>query len=71
MDANGLLHVDAQYVRTGKTESLTITRDGLNLKTEEITRLIDQGEFVRERAKLMLRYQESQKLESSIKTNRN
>ena len=37
-------------VRTGNSESLTITQDKLNLPREEIGRLVEQGEFERERA---------------------
>ena len=50
IDANGLLHVVCKDVRTGNSESLTITQDKLNLPREEIGRLVEQGEFERERA---------------------
>ena len=50
IDANGLLHVFVKDVRTGNSESLTITQDMLNLPREEIGRLVEQGEFERDRA---------------------
>ena len=50
IDANGILQVTAKDVRTGNSESLTITSDKMNLPKEEIARLVEQGEFDRERA---------------------
>ena len=55
IDANGLLNVFAQDVRTGNSEGLTITSDQLNLPREEINRLVDIGEFERQRSMLMSR----------------
>ena len=60
IDTNGLLNVFAKDVRTGNSENLTITSDDLNLPAEEMRRLIEEGEFQRERATVQARYTETQ-----------
>ena len=64
IDANGLLHVFAKDVNTGNSEGLTVTNENLNLPREEIGRLVEEGEFARERATLMERFQESARLQT-------
>ena len=49
IDANGILQVTVKDVRTGNTESLTIESDKMNLPKEEMARLVEQGNFERER----------------------
>ena len=50
-DANGILKVTVKDVRTDNTESLTIETHKSNLPAKEIIRLIELGEFERQRDK--------------------
>ena len=63
MDVNGLLQVCVKDVRSGNSESLTITRESLNLPREEIERLIEEGEFIRQRAAYLTRYLDTIRIE--------
>lgn len=49
IDANGLFKALIKDVRTGNSESLTITQDKMNLSTELIQQLSEQAQFERER----------------------
>ena len=71
IDANGLLNVHARDVRTGNNEGLTSTNERLNLPREEIGRLVEEGEFARERLSLMTRYEESARLDTERNGNLN
>lgn len=50
IDANGLFSSVVKDKRTGNSESLTITADKMNLSSEEVARLVELGEFERQRA---------------------
>ena len=50
IDANGLFQADIRDVRTGNSESLSITADRMNLPQEEIRRLAEIAEFDRGQA---------------------
>ena len=49
IDTNGILVVTAKDVHLGHSKSLTITSDKLNLPKQEIARLVERGEFERDR----------------------
>ena len=71
IDANGLLNVFAKDVSTGNSEGLTITNEELNLPRAEIGRLVEQGEFERERARLLRNYQDAEMQDSAVNGNLN
>ncbi|KAK7045728.1 ATPase with role in protein import into the ER [Paramarasmius palmivorus] len=52
IDANGIVQVSAVDKGTGKSESITITNDQARLSTEEIERMIREGEEFAEQDKL-------------------
>ena len=52
VDANGILHVNAQDKGTGKTEQITITSDKGRLSPEDIIRMVDEAELYAEQDEL-------------------
>lgn len=72
VDANGILNVNAEDKRSGKSEKITITNDKGRLSKEDIERMINEAEkFQKDDSEVFEKVQARNSLENMIYTTRN